>query len=102
MDRSEDKTGRIAVSVVYATPLTQRIIELEVPVGTTLRGAVERSRLLDEFPEIDLHAQGIGVFGLHRSADELVRAGDRVEIYRPLLVDPKTARRQREHAQRQG
>ena len=68
---------------------------LEVPPGTTVRGAIERSRVLDRHPEIDLSRQAIGIFGVRCGLDELLADGARVEIYRALLRDPKEARRRR-------
>ena len=85
----------LSVAVVYALPEVQILVTLEVPVGTTLRGAIERSRVAVRCPEIDLAVNAVGIFGRRRGLDELVAAGDRVEIYRPLAVDPKEARRRR-------
>ncbi|MEQ8497715.1 MAG: RnfH family protein [Gammaproteobacteria bacterium] len=69
---------------------------LSVPAGTTLRGAVERAR----FSGVDLATCRLGVFGVERPPEDLVRDGDRVEIYRPLRDDPKVIRRRRAAAQR--
>ena len=66
------------------------VVALEVEPGTTLRQAIERAGL-----EVDLKRVGVGVFGRARGLDEPVAAGDRVEIYRPLPVDPKDVRRRR-------
>ena len=85
----------LAVEVVYALPERQHRIALNVPPGTTLRGAIERSRILETCPEIDLAVNAIGVFGRRRTLADLVADGERVEIYRPLVVDPKEARRRR-------
>ena len=85
----------IDIEVAYATPQRQAVIRLRLPPGSTLRQAVERSGLLAEFPEISLETCKLGVFGRLRKADELLEAGDRVEIYRPLIADPKQARRAR-------
>ncbi|MEM7543386.1 MAG: RnfH family protein [Pseudomonadota bacterium] len=83
------------VEVAYATPAEQRVVGLEVPKGTTVRGVIERSRLLDEFPEINLARNAVGIFGRRLALETLVSDGDRVEIYRPLHQDPKERRRQR-------
>jgi len=85
----------IAIEVAYAGPGEPLVVALDVEPGTTLRGAIERSGLLHRFPEIDLARAGAGVFGRARGLDELVAPGDRVEIYRPLPVDPKEVRRRR-------
>jgi putative ubiquitin-RnfH superfamily antitoxin RatB of RatAB toxin-antitoxin module len=85
----------ITVEVAYATPEEQRIIGLEVVPGTTLRQAIEQSGILEHFSEIDLGNAKVGIFGKLKKLDETLRAGDRVEIYRPLIADPKQVRKQR-------
>lgn len=87
--------AEITVEVAYARPDVQRIYTLQVPVGTTLREAIERCGVLREFAEIDLHRHKVGIFGKVTNLDSSLRVGDRVEIYRPLLADPKQARKQR-------
>ena len=88
---------KIQVEVAYALPHKQRIIRLEVESGTTLAQAVEQSGMTQAFPEIDLTTASLGIFGkaVKSPATEVLRAGDRVEIYRPLLIDPKQARANR-------
>ncbi len=85
----------ITVEVAYATPQEQRIISLEVVSGATLRQAIEQSGILEHFSEIDLANAKVGIFGKLKKLDETLRAGDRVEIYRPLIADPKQVRKQR-------
>jgi putative ubiquitin-RnfH superfamily antitoxin RatB of RatAB toxin-antitoxin module len=85
----------ISVEVAYATPEEQRIISLEVVPGTTLRQAIEQSGILEHFSEIDLGNAKVGIFGKLKKLDEALHAGDRVEIYRPLIADPKQVRKQR-------
>jgi uncharacterized protein len=85
----------LAIEVVYARAERQRVRALSVAAGTTVREAIERSGLLEEFPEIDLAQNRIGTFGRPRALDEAVQGGDRIEIYRPLPVDPKELRRRR-------
>ncbi len=85
----------IRVEVAYARPGEQTIIPVEVPEGATLEQAVIQSRIQERFPEIQLHAARVGVFGKLGKLSTAVRAGDRVEIYRPLLADPKEVRRKR-------
>lgn len=85
----------ISVEVAYATPEEQRIISLEVVPGTTLRQAIEQSGILEHFSEIDLGNAKVGIFGKLKKLDETLHAGDRVEIYRPLIADPKQVRKQR-------
>lgn len=87
----------IRVEVVYALPQNQRLIALELEEGCSALTAVQRSGLLQQFPEIDLHTAVLGIFGkrLEDPATTALCEGDRVEIYRPLLIDPKAVRRQR-------
>lgn len=89
---SEEK---IIVEVAYATPQRQEIVELNVDEGTSLIEAVRLSRITDHFPEIDLDRDEMGVFGRKVDKHTRLKNLDRVEIYRPLLVDPKEARRRR-------
>ena len=85
----------LKVEVAYALPDEQLILVLEVPSGTTARQAIERSGILERFPGIDLDTQKIGIFGKLNKPDYVLRPGDRVEIYRPLIADPKAVRKQR-------
>ena len=85
----------IPIEVAYALPEHQQIIALHVPAGTTVKEAVERSGILEQFPEITLEKSKLGIFGKLSKADTALRAKDRVEIYRPLIADPKEVRKQR-------
>ena len=87
----------IAIEVVYATPEKQLLLGLNVPVGTTARRAVLLSNIQNHFPEINLESLNLGVFGkvLSNADAHVLQAGDRVEIYRPLLLDPKEVRKRR-------
>ena len=85
----------IHIEVAYARPDEQRIIPLEVQEGTTLAAAVEKSGILDLFPEIDLAKNKVGIWAKVAKKDAVLRDGDRVEIYRPLIADPKEARKKR-------
>lgn len=89
----------ISVEVAYATPEKQLIVPLEVPLGTTVHEAIAMSNIADEFPAIDLHQNPVGIFsrlldGKDRPIAEgyVLQSGDRVEIYRPLVIDSKQAR----------
>jgi putative ubiquitin-RnfH superfamily antitoxin RatB of RatAB toxin-antitoxin module len=86
---------KINVEVAYASPTTQKILSVEVEEGSTIESAIDRSGILELFPEIDLGKQKVGIFSKLKSLDEKVKAGDRIEIYRPLTLDPKDARRKR-------
>jgi uncharacterized protein len=84
----------IEVEVAYADPERQLIVKVEVPAGTTAIEAARLSGIEEQFPEIDLGKNRMGVFGKLCKPDRPLNAGDRVEIYRPLLVDPRAARRE--------
>jgi uncharacterized protein len=83
------------VEVAYARPDEQVILGVSVKPGATLREALEASGILERFPEIDLQTNKVGIFGKLAKLDAGLRAGDRVEIYRPLIADPKEVRKQR-------
>lgn len=85
--------GKIKVEIVYAKPDRQRLIEVEVDQGCTIETAIRTSKILNEFPEIDLTKQKVGVFSKPRLLSDLIHDGERIEIYRPLIIDPKEARR---------
>ncbi len=87
-------SDKIRVEVVYALPTQQRLIALDVEVGTTMHEAVLRSGILDLFPHINLEQDKMGIFGkaVKDPREHVLKAGERVEIYRPLAVDPKQAR----------
>ena len=85
----------ITVEVVYALPDSQTRVELKVAAGTTVRQAVEQSGIPLLYPEIDIVNGKVGIFGKLVHPDVPLREKDRVEIYRPLIADPKDARRRR-------
>ncbi|MBY0269671.1 MAG: RnfH family protein [Burkholderiales bacterium] len=83
------------VSVAYALPHRQIVRELEVAEGSTVADALRGSGLLQDFPAIDPVVTKVGIYGKTASWDEVLQPGDRVEIYRPLNIDAKNARRER-------
>lgn len=83
------------VEVAYATPDEQRVVTVTCSPETTIRQAIERSGLMGRCPEIDLAQNKVGIYGKLAKLDALLRPRDRVEIYRPLIADPKEIRRQR-------
>ena len=85
----------ITIEVAYATPEQQVIVALNVPENTTVETAIKLSGLLARFPEINLSATAVGVFGKLCELNQPLKTGDRVCCYRPLHNDPKEARRQR-------
>ncbi len=84
----------IKVQVAYARPDVQVVRILTVPVGTPARVALKASDLLAEFPEIDADHCPLGIFGREISGERVLQAGERLEVYRKLLKDPRTARRE--------
>ena len=85
----------IDIEVVYANFERQELVALQIPVGTTVGQAIYKSGLLSSFPEIDVTDLKVGIFGNVCKVEQLVKQADRIEIYRPLIHDPKEARRQR-------
>jgi putative ubiquitin-RnfH superfamily antitoxin RatB of RatAB toxin-antitoxin module len=85
----------IMVEIAYALPEQQVIIPIRMAEGTTAEDAIKASGIINKFPEIDLGINKIGVFGKLAKLDVVLRNLDRVEIYRPLVADPKEVRRQR-------
>ena len=85
----------INIQVIYALPQRQELINLRLAEGATVQQAVEASGLLQKYPEIDLAKAKFGIFAKLSKADAPLRDRDRVEIYRPLLADPKEVRKQR-------
>jgi len=92
----EEKVTQIKVEVAFAREDKQQILDLMVNQGTTLEQAVEQSGVLSLFPEIDLNVNKVGIFGKLGKKTAELKEGDRVEIYRPLIADPKEVRRKRE------
>ena len=85
----------VNVEVAYAKPEEQTIVTLTMPEGATVEAAIKASGVLERFPEIGLSELKAGIFGEVCKLDQPVKEADRIEIYRPLLHDPKDARRQR-------
>ena len=90
-----EKHENYEVEVAYATPELQVILSVEAEEGMTVRQVIERSGVLEQFPEIDLEKGKVGIFSKLSKLDATVRAKDRIEIYRPLIADPKAVRKQR-------
>ena len=88
-------TDNIDIEVVYALPAEQTLLKKSVPVGTTVMEGIKLSGLLDKFPDLDLSQHKLGIFGKLTKEDAVLRDKDRIEIYRPLIADPKEVRRRR-------
>ena len=88
-------SGKISIEVVYALPDEQTLFRQPVPEGATVAEAIELCGILGKYPEIDLAVNKLGIFGKLAKPDTVLRDKDRIEIYRPLLADPKEVRRKR-------
>lgn len=87
--------NRITVEVAYALSQKQFLKEVQLDAGATVQDAIEASGVLDKFGDIDLKTNRVGIFSKPAKLDTALREQDRVEIYRPLIADPKEVRRQR-------
>lgn len=87
--------NEIQVEVAYALPDQQVILSLKLAAESTVEEAIKRSGILEKFPEIDLAQSKVGIFSKLTKLDTVLRDKDRVEIYRPLIADPKEVRRKR-------
>lgn len=87
--------AKIMVEVAYGHAEEQSLLSLEVEEGTTLEQAIEQSGILGIYPDIDLAKNKVGIFGKLVPKKQVLREKDRVEIYRPLIADPKEVRKKR-------
>ena len=85
----------IPVTVCYATDKEEILIDLEVEAGATIATAIENSGIKGRLPGVDIDACPVGVYSKKKTPDAILHARDRIEIYRPLIADPKTTRRRR-------
>ena len=85
----------IHVELVYALPEQQPLLRVRLAEGASVEDAIRASGILEAFPDIDLTRNKVGIFSKLVKLDEIVRDRDRVEIYRPLIADPKEVRRRR-------
>lgn len=91
----------ITVEVTYALPEQQLIITLQIPQPCNIENAIQASGILLKFPEIDLNVNKVGIFGKLATLETSLRHMDRIEIYRVLIADPKTVRRNQAEIQKQ-
>ncbi len=89
------ETNEVMVEVVYALPDKQSLLVVKVPEGTAIKKVIQASNILELYPELDLNNMDVGVFGKMAKMDQKVRDRDRIEIYRPLIADPKEVRKRR-------
>lgn len=92
---STSADATINVEVAYATPQSQLILTTRIPVNYTVEEAIRASGILEEFPEIDLSENKVGIFARLCKLDNTLQEKDRIEIYRKLIADPKAVRKQR-------
>lgn len=94
--------AQLRVEVVYALADQQTAVSLRLDPGTTVRQAIDASGLLASRPEVDIDKAGVGIWGQRVAMDRVLRDGDRVELYRPLIADPKASRRARARPAKSG
>ena len=92
-----ERDSRVNIEVAYAKPSEQRILSVQVDEGTSVLDAVRQSGICEQFPEIDPDSARLGIFGkaVARPGEQAVQEGQRIEVYRPLIADPKEVRRKR-------
>ena len=88
-------TDSINVELAYAEPDKQLILPVNIDLGTTVGGAIVQSGMMMQFPDLDIENSKVGIFGKITKMTTVLQEGDRVEIYRPLIADPKEVRRKR-------
>ena len=94
---------QINIEVAFAMPTRQSLLSLKVADGATIEAAIEQSGILTMHPEIDLKENKVGVWSKNKKLHDTLREGDRIEIYRPLIADPKAVRKRRaEQAKEEG
>ncbi|MFW2440040.1 MAG: RnfH family protein [Arenicellales bacterium] len=92
---STNNLTKMHVEVIFALPDEQVVIGVELPGQATVDDAIRESKIMEKYPEIDLEINKTGIFGKPAKRDAALHQGDRVEIYRPLIADPKEMRKQR-------
>ncbi len=95
LDSENDQSHFIKIEVAYALLDKQVILTEKIPPETTIEEAIHLSGVLEQFPEIDLSSNKVGVFGKLKKLDSTLLENDRIEIYRALIADPKESRRKR-------
>lgn len=103
MNEDNPVLEQLAIEVVYGTPTRQEIINCTIGVNTTVEQAILSSGIIEEFPEIDLAVNNVGIWNRAAKLTDIVKDLDRIEVYRPLLADPKEVRKRRaEKAKEEG
>ncbi|WP_444997286.1 RnfH family protein [Aliikangiella sp. IMCC44359] len=91
----------ITVELIYPLPTEQELITIKVKTGCQVKQAIVASGILDKYPDIDLAKNKVGIFSKVCKLNETLREGDRIEIYRPLIADPKEARKKKASLQKE-
>ena len=103
MSDAIEKNNQISIEIVYGVPEKQQLLSLVIDEGATVEQAIETSAIADLFPEIDLAINKVGIWNRAVKLTEIVKDLDRIEIYRPLIADPKEVRKRRaEKAKEEG
>lgn len=92
--------SKITIQIAYALPEKHFLQSYQVEQGTTLKEAIDSSELLTLFPDLDLNKSKFGIYSRPAKSDQILEAGDRIEIYRSLVADPKEIRRKRAEQQK--
>lgn len=90
-----DQSPSLTIELIYALPDEQELITISIKDGATVEEAINASGILEKYPQIDLTATKVGIFSKATKLNEKLRDGDRIEIYRPLIADPKEMRRKK-------
>jgi hypothetical protein len=99
MSESQAEKKPLAVSVTYADPENPLWLKVQVPEGSTVEDAIRATDLLTRYPDLDLKTIKVGIFGKATQLEQPLNEGDRVELYRPITVDPKTVPRRKKTAE---
>lgn len=94
-EQNKFMANTITIEVVYALPHQQSLLSLSVDEGATVEACIEQSKLTQQYPEIDLSKNKVGIWNRTCKLSDIVEDGDRIEIYRPLIADPKEVRKKR-------
>lgn len=92
---NESSNDMMSIELAYALPDVQALLKIDVQEGSTVQQAIEQSGILRQFPQIDITQDKVGIFSKVCKLDRVLSQGDRIEIYRPLLTDPKQRRREK-------
>ncbi len=95
VELQDAKNEKITIEVIYALPNKQEIISVTVDILCTVEQAISQSKILETYPELDLDSMPVGIFSQRCKLTDSLHDFDRIEIYRPLIIDPKQARKNR-------